>query len=1058
MCRYWFFCFVAIRATAASGPVLSSVNVFGTQGGTPIQAIATDASGNIYITGTTRQAIPLVNPIKSTLGTGNCSTEPSHTFVPCEDVFVAKFDPTGKILFSTYVGGNERDFASGIAVDQGGNIYLSGTIAPVAPAFVQSTPAGQAFVMKLNPTGSAILYAHYINSLTTGSAIAVDSQGNAYLAGTSSDLNFPAVNALQAQAPIKSLLATKDGGSTWQALNNGLRTLSVRSLAINPNDRNTMYAATSSGLFKTGDGGASWTPLLPAAKVAQQVILDPRTPATVYVTYGDSSGFTQQFAKSSDAGATWQVLTSALPQNAPVTLPINDLAIDLSNPAVLWMALTSPGGAEIAKSTDGGLHWTDVHDFPASFIGPSLATDVGGIVIDPTNSSRVYVCCAYQIGVSLSAVYRTDDGGKTWTLGGSAPTSGSLGVSVSVIDPRSPSTLYAAWYGGLVRSTDVGATWSSVSLPPGAPQSGYEPAVIDSVGLLYLINDSGVLLRSPDGGSTWTTTRGPWSTGARLLALDPVNPSAVIYVGAPGTAGFIAPIKHAFAAKLDPNGNVVWATLLAGAQQDEARAIAVDSAGNAYIAGQTNSYDFPLANPLQAARALTAYPGPGFDAFVSEISSDGTRLIYSTYLGGSGEDAANTIAVDSAGNAYLAGSTLSTDFPTANGFEPHAPSLDGGPFVAKVSPAGRSLVYSTYLNGSGYAFGNAATAIAVDAQDAVWVAGQTSTSDFPLVNPIQSSIGVPGTSFIAKLNPSGKTLDFSTYFGGSSGDVTTAVALGPNSILFAGSANSVDFPVATPPAGPYYAAAGFFAKLDLAPPPPQPGVPLITAIYNAASYRIGDVVSPNEIVALMGAELAPATGQATAFPLPQSLQGVTVTIGGIPAPLFYVSPSQINFQVPPNLPLGAASLVVTRGSQTSTIRTLRVIAATPGIFTLSGDGRTAPAVVHASNYQPVTAQNPAHAGEYLIAFCTGLGVTNVNVDAGAAAPPQPAPIQTSFQLTLNGQPDSAITGLLYAGLAPGFAGLYQVNFQLGARATSPGNLFIRLGNGTFTNQVLVYVQ
>jgi uncharacterized protein (TIGR03437 family) len=272
--------------------------------------------------------------------------------------------------------------------------------------------------------------------------------------------------------------------------------------------------------------------------------------------------------------------------------------------------------------------------------------------------------------------------------------------------------------------------------------------------------------------------------------------------------------------------------------------------------------------------------------------------------------------------------------------------------------------------------------------------------------------------------------------------------------VFAGSGNSVDFPTATPPAIPYYGSTGFFAKLDLAPAPPQPGVPLITAVYNAASYRIGDVVSPGEIVTLIGAELAPGSGQATGFPLPRNLEGVTVTIGGMPAPLFYISPSQINFQVPPNLPPGAGSLVVARGSQKSVLRPIRVIAATPGIFTLSGDGRTAPAVVHSSNYQAVTPQNPAHAGEYLIAFCTGLGATSVNVDAGAAAPAQPAPIQTSSQVVL----DSNLVGpTSYAGLAPGFAGLYQVNFQLANNATS-GSLFIRLGNGTYTNQVPLYVQ
>lgn len=186
--------------------------------------------------------------------------------------------------------------------------------------------------------------------------------------------------------------------------------------------------------------------------------------------------------------------------------------------------------------------------------------------------------------------------------------------------------------------------------------------------------------------------------------------------------------------------------------------------------------------------------------------------------------------------------------------------------------------------------------------------------------------------------------------------------------------------------------------------------------------------------------------------MPQSLQGVSVTIGGIPAPLLYVSPGQINLQVPFELPLGITDLVVRRGAQASAARPVRVIAATPGIFTFSEDGRSQPVILHATDYSPVTASNPAHAGGYLTIFCTGLGATTLSVRSGDAAPPMPVPIQTNLGVSAG--------PVTYAGLAPGFAGLYQINLQLNDNVT-PGMVSIGINeaNGTLLgNTVPLYIQ
>jgi len=1025
------------RRALVIDPLLGYAALFGSQGNDPIQSVAVDSAGNVYVAGTTLSEIPLVNPIDATQSAGNCSVEPAKMFQPCEDAFVAKFDSGSNLIYSTYLGGDARDFAAGIAVDRDGNAYVAGTTRSIFSSAANQT----AWVKKLNPAGSALLYDHNIGGVTASSAIAVDAQGNALVAGTSFALDFPAVNAIQAHAPLSTLLVTHDGGATWSSLNQNLPVLAVNSLAIDPTRPATLYAATSSGLFKSLDAGVNWTQLFPAAVSANQVLVDPKTPSTLYVLYVDSTGDGTQLAKSLDAGVTWQVLTGNL---APPKLPapfrqFGSVALDPLNSSVVWVTDVAQGSPEIYQSIDGGAHWNDVHDFPVFFIpGNGDSISGGAILVDPANSSRVYACCAFTLGLSRSAVFRTDDGGKTWVEGGQGPTAGSSGIWPPVLDPHDGSSLYASWYDGLVHSPDAAQTWSAVKLPGGAPSSGYESGslAIDPSGALYLVNDAGILFRSSDGGADWTTVHGPWTQNARILALDPVNPSSTIYVGSA-----LSGVEHAFAAKLDPAGSILWATTIAGSEQDEALAVAVDSAGNAYVAGTTNSLDFPLVNPVQDVRGKAG--GNGFDAFLTKISSDGSKLLYSTYLGGSGDDAAKAVAVDSAGNAYIAGSTNLQDFPTVNAIQALPGNGLGASFVAKFDSTGQNLLFSTYLSGTtGYPFTDLASTIVVDARGDAWVAGNTGTPDFPLVNPIQSSSSPDFAAYLAELIPSGKgvALGFSTYLGGNL-DSIAALALSPSGSIWLAGAS-----------GP--TSSGYVARLDLDPlPPAQPGVPLVRAIYNAAGFELGDVVSPGEIVSLFGAELAPAAQAAAGYPLPPTLQGVSVTVGGVTAPLFYVSPTQINFQAPFELPLTGASIIVNRGTQSSAARPVRVIPFGPGIFTGASGGFQSPVIVHISDYSLVTAENPAQAGEYLAIYCTGLGVTGTMIPSGAAAPPGPTPVQYLVQV----EADSGIA-VTYAGLAPGFAGLYQVNIQVLSVATPRTNLLSVSMLGVSSNQVYLYVK
>jgi Beta-propeller repeat len=199
-----------------------------------------------------------------------------------------------------------------------------------------------------------------------------------------------------------------------------------------------------------------------------------------------------------------------------------------------------------------------------------------------------------------------------------------------------------------------------------------------------------------------------------------------------------------------------YSTYLGGNGQDSGLAIAVDADGSAYIAGKTTS-NFPTHNPLQPN------PGGSSDAFVTKLNATGSALVYSTYLGGSGNDEARAIAVDSQGNAYVTGVTASANFPRVNPFQT-ALSGTNDAFVAKLDATGSALVYSTYLGGSSNV--DEGRGIAVDTTGHAYVTGQTTSVSFPPVTPLRLGIIGSSDAFVAKLQPTGSALVYLTYLGG----------------------------------------------------------------------------------------------------------------------------------------------------------------------------------------------------------------------------------------------------------------------------------------------------
>ena len=267
---------------------------------------------------------------------------------------------------------------------------------------------------------------------------------------------------------------------------------------------------------------------------------------------------------------------------------------------------------------------------------------------------------------------------------------------------------------------------------------------------------------------------------------------------------------------------VSYGTFLGGGGDDGAFSIALDSAGNIYVAGITASASFPLTAGFAPLRTFSG----DTDAFVAKLNPQGTALVYATYLGGSDQDTAMAVTVDGQGNAYVTGGTNSKDFPvTSAAFQPRfggtggsslppfsRPAGDG--FVAKLGPSG-TLVYSSYLGGTGMDQGYG---IAVDPSGAAFVVGATSSPDFPVTPGVVQAArhGYPDI-FVARINPAGSSLLYSTYLGGSRENYGLALGLDSSGNTYVtGLTSSDDFPVTS---GAFQnrrtgGATGFVAKLN----------------------------------------------------------------------------------------------------------------------------------------------------------------------------------------------------------------------------------------------------
>lgn len=390
-------------------------------------------------------------------------------------------------------------------------------------------------------------------------------------------------------------------------------------------------------------------------------------------------------------------------------------------------------------------------------------------------------------------------------------------------------------------------------------------------------------------------------------AVVPNNDSFPLWPTSGTYSGYVGPVLgnyQAFVLKINTNAtglaSLVYATRFGGWDLNKAFAVAVSSAGEAYVTGETTSYDFPTTNGAAQPACGTA-PNCNTnnrvrDAFVSKFNAAGNALLYSTFVGGINTDTGYAIAIDASGNAFVAGVTYSPDFPVTPGTFDNTCGNNSlcdtvnDAFVLKLSPAGSSFVYSTFLGGGST---DQAQAITVDGGGYAHVAGYTTSVDFPVtagaIQPARA--GTNTDAFISVLNPAGSApLAYSSYLGGSAslsgGDQAFGIALdSAGDVWLAGQTDSSDFP-AKPGAISFTHGAGNF---------------------DGFIVKIGDALSLTAVTPASGGTWAgPEKLTGTGF-----MNGATVKFGGVSATsLSVVNPTTITALRPAHA-LGTVDVVVT---------------------------------------------------------------------------------------------------------------------------------------------------
>jgi len=567
---------------------------------------------------------------------------------------------------------------------------------------------------------------------------------------------------------------------------------------------------------------------------------------------------------------------------------------------------------------------------------------------------------------------------------------------------------------------------------PSAGVTGFLVKLDPDGGILYSTYLGGTMGQSVLNGIAVDSKGDVYVTGSTIASDYPHTPGLPAGAVSGGyVGGLLGQISGAFFAKIASEGDrILYAGTLSTGKTacgsgstcstssiyTSGTAIAVDPAGNAYIAG--NTYGSGLPTTPGALRT------EGIGAFVAKVNPEGTGLVYSTLIGAANYypppvarnsapgNFVSAIAVDRAGNAFIAGSTSDPAFPATPSAFQTTPSFTRNPnnpflappsdaFIAKLNSTGSAVVWATFLGGTA---SDQAQTIAIDDAGDVWVSGTTASTDFP------STSGWPnGSEFLVELNPSGAALSYSARF--PKNVIASVLAVDALGTVHGGGAN------------------GLISAFAPGSAPWQTSGPRMFGIGNAAGGAMAGQFAAGELISIYGLRLGPATPVSAAFNsagfLPVTLAGAQVTINGIPAPLLYVSDTQINAVAPVELAAGSAAVRVTLNSASSPDFRVMVDTAVPQVFRQVGGA----AIVINENGALNSPSNPAKPGSYVTIWATGAGAFQ-GADGQMATAPQPLYCCEIHLIDIIGSYDNSLI-ISYEGAAPGTVnGVVQINFQI----------------------------
>ena len=933
------------------------------------------------------------------------------------------------------------------------------------------------------------------------------------------------------------ILKSTNGGATWTQLagpfvgpfnssrvtGGGAR---IGSVAVHPSNPNIVLAAvdrasiatsgpTASGIFRSTDGGTTWTNVLGGA-VGTEVVFDPSNPNQVYAALGSAGGSIRNGVyKSTDGGVTWN-LSSGTGVNLFPTVNVGRIALAIapSSPNILYAGIqstsASAGGGLLGmyKTTDGGQNWSRV--FSPDYCLPQCSYD-NVIRVHPTNPNIV-------VAAGLPA-YRSFDGGLSWFDLAAGSNGGFAHTDHHALAFTSDGArLYVGNDGGVYSTTNLSpipAAWadlnttlaitefsSNVSIDPSDPNVAYA-GTQDNGTLVYRGSLGWDQAVGGDGGWTAIDTALPSIWYGSFFGIQPYKLSGVTslenfypILGAyypiqvngidrTDRALFYVPIQMdpsnpqrlyygTFRVYQSNDGAGTWTAispaLTATAQTGAVAVMTVSPSLPRVVYVGTTDGKVQVTNTADQGKGAqwvdrsTGLPGRSISRIVADPLDP--TIFYVTLSGFSGfipnDNAGHVFKTIDFGQTYT---DISGDLPNipVNDLviDPDLPntlyiatdigvfqSIDTGQIWSTLSTGlPRVLVQSLNLHRA------SRTLRAVTYGRSMWdlslpLAGPSLAPHIASVAPASPTVGagatitLTGSNFIAssvvRWNGQDRT---AALVNGTTLKVTLTAAdlagAGRNTILVfnpvagGGLSNSVNVPVGPAPA---FTSGG---------------------ITSAANPLASPLVA-GSISAVYGTNLAASTTVAAAAPLPPTLGGVTVEINSIPAPLFFVSPTQINFQVPWDLEgFDRATVTIINGTLVSATLSANVVESFPTLFSTNGRGTGQGAILIGVQAAPVAAplgafpnSRPAQHGEFLQIYATGMGlVSRIPFNGNALSVPS---ITRTPVVNIGGVP----ANVTFSGLAPGAVGLFQINAQVPDGAASGDAVPVTVSLGGVTSNVV----